>query len=76
MSDADEFRVDREDPSLITFGHGIHYCLGAALARAELRIALPRLSKKLDGYELDRANVTWKESLALRGPATIGLSRR
>lgn len=41
--DPDEFRIDREDRQHLAFGHGIHYCLGAPLARLEAGIALPRL---------------------------------
>lgn len=39
----DEFRIDRDDRQHLAFGHGIHYCLGAPLARLEAGIALPRL---------------------------------
>jgi cytochrome P450 len=43
----DEFRLDRELSRHVAFGMGIHYCLGAPLARAEARIALNAL---LDRY--------------------------
>lgn len=66
--DADELKVDREDPAPLTFGHGIHYCLGANLARAELRLSLPPLLNALDGHVVDPARITWRESIALRGP--------
>ena len=39
----DEFRIGRGDPDHITFGAGVHYCLGAPLARLELEIAVDRL---------------------------------
>jgi len=41
--DADEFDVTRADKSHIAFGYGVHYCLGAPLARLEATIALPAL---------------------------------
>ena len=51
--DPDSFRLDRDLGSHLAFGHGIHYCLGAPLARAELRAVLNGL---LDRYaNLDRA---------------------
>ncbi|MDT0306365.1 cytochrome P450 [Streptomyces sp. DSM 44917] len=41
--DADRFDITRPAPEHLAFGHGAHYCLGAPLARAEARIALPAL---------------------------------
>ncbi|WP_344419922.1 cytochrome P450 [Amycolatopsis minnesotensis] len=41
--DADRFDITREDKSSLAFGHGVHYCLGAPLARLEAEIALPAL---------------------------------
>jgi cytochrome P450 len=39
--DADELRLDREDPRSISFGYGIHHRLGASLARLEMRVGIP-----------------------------------
>lgn len=41
--DADEFDVSRADKASLAFGHGVHYCLGAPLARLEAETALPAL---------------------------------
>ena len=54
--DADVFRVDRPATELrkhIAFGHGSHACIGSALARAELRIALRTVLTRLPGLDLD-----------------------
>jgi cytochrome P450 len=49
----DEFRLDREGPSRhIAFGSGAHFCIGAPLARLELRIALQALVRQLPGLAL------------------------
>ncbi len=61
------FDITREpagQPQL-TFGAGIHFCLGAALARAELQEALPLLARRMPGLALDGA-ITWK-------PNTVGI---
>jgi cytochrome P450 len=73
-SDADELRLDRPDPKPISFGFGAHHCLGAALARMELRLALPPLLNALGDYTIDHAKITWKRSLTLRGPVSIPLT--
>jgi pimeloyl-[acyl-carrier protein] synthase len=73
-SDADELRLDRLDPKPISFGFGAHHCLGAALARMELRLALPPLLNALGDYTIDHTRVKWKRSLVLRGPLSIPLT--
>jgi cytochrome P450 len=55
----------------MTFGSGIHYCLGAALARAELQEALPLLARRMPNLRLD-GPVTWKpEGVGIFGPAHL-----
>jgi cytochrome P450 len=54
VEDPDRFDIARaERPRLTTFGAGIHYCLGANLARAELQEALAFLSARVERLELD-----------------------
>jgi cytochrome P450 len=49
----DDFDIDREPSIAIGFGHGIHSCLGAALARMEGRVALEELAARADRYDVD-----------------------
>ena len=61
MADADRFDIEREVPDgwhLLTFGGGIHYCLGANLARLELTEALAELATRC-------------ETLSLAGPSVM-----
>lgn len=46
------FLVGRGDPSHVSFGGGIHHCLGAPLARIEMDVALARLAARCPGLEL------------------------
>ncbi len=59
--------VPSSQPQL-TFGAGIHYCLGAALARAELQEALPLLARRMPKLAVDGV-ITWKpEGVGIFGP--------
>ncbi|GAA3523989.1 cytochrome P450 [Amycolatopsis ultiminotia] len=50
--DAGRFDLAREDKASLAFGHGVHYCLGAPLARMEAEIALPALFARFPGLVL------------------------
>ncbi len=57
----------------LTFGSGIHYCLGASLARAELQEALPILARRLRDLAVD-GEVTWKpDTFGIWGPQHLPL---
>lgn len=69
--DPDRFDITRRsaEPHL-TFGGGVHYCLGAALARAELQEALPILAQRLPGLRAD-GPATWRTGALIRGPEQL-----
>lgn len=64
--DPDRLDVRRTDVQPVSFGGGIHFCLGAALARLEGRFALQGLMRKFSRIELAE-EPTWKTSLTLHG---------
>ena len=64
----DRFQLSRTGPAPLTFGYGVHYCLGAALARLEATVALRRILAR--GPRLADA-VTWRDTLAIRGPLHV-----
>ncbi|MEO5727331.1 MAG: cytochrome P450, partial [Byssovorax sp.] len=63
----DQFDIDRTPRTNLAFGHGIHFCIGAALARTEARIALEELILQIRGVRVTRAP-TWNMSMTVRGP--------
>lgn len=76
FDDPTELRIDRPDPRPISFGHGIHHCLGAALARLELRVALPAIVDELGDYTIDPSDITWKQLSTFRGPARLRVTHQ
>jgi cytochrome P450 len=71
--DADRMDLERQDaPAILTFGGGVHYCLGANLARRELADALRVLASRLSNPR--RAGTApWKPLLGMTGPTTLEL---
>lgn len=51
--DPDRLDIDREIPVALGFGQGIHFCLGASLARLESRVALEEFARRFPRYALD-----------------------
>jgi cytochrome P450 len=54
FEDADKFIIGRKENRHIAFGEGIHYCLGAPLARLEAKIAMEYMTENFDSYEILR----------------------
>jgi cytochrome P450 len=65
----DTLDVEREPNKHLSFGHGIHYCLGAALARLEAQIAINTLLNRMPDLRLKGSpeSLRWRRSLILRG---------
>jgi len=68
---ADRFDIGRDTAGHVAFGHGIHHCLGAALARLEARVALEELLPVLGDYETDKAGSQRVHSGNVRGFARL-----
>ena len=68
----DVFDVDRASTvQHLGFGHGIHVCLGAALARLEMRVSLEEILAVMPGYEIDEDRCTRVHSGNVRGWASV-----
>ncbi|GGV77027.1 cytochrome P450 [Streptomyces thermoviolaceus] len=70
FDDPDRFDIRRATGGHLAFGHGIHYCLGAPLARLEARIAIRSLLERFPDLALDAhpAALTWRTGMLIRGP--------
>ena len=71
FENAEEFDITRRPNRQIGFGHGIHFCLGAPLARLEGRIALARIVERLGEIECDLEGPARIDSLVLRGLSAL-----
>jgi cytochrome P450 len=69
--DPDRLDITREGPAtMLTFGGGIHYCLGTHLARAELTEALTVITRRLPNPR-SSGPAPWKPLIGITGPATL-----
>lgn len=67
------FQPNRRGPAPLSFGHGPHYCLGAALARLEIITALRQILPR-QPYLANEP--TWRDTRAIRGPQTLPMALR
>jgi cytochrome P450 len=69
----DRFDINRAENSHISFGHGRHFCLGAALSRLEVQVTLELLVEKLPELRLavPPNEIVWTEGLITRRPKTM-----
>jgi cytochrome P450 len=65
--DGEQFNIQRQQRSQLVFGHGIHTCVGAALARIEGRVALDEILKRFPEWEVDYDNAELMSTSTVRG---------
>jgi cytochrome P450 len=72
--EADRFDVHRHFDHHVSFGYGIHFCIGAALARMEGRIALEEVLKRFPDWQVDHDNATRLHTSTVRGWVNVPVS--
>ncbi|KMO68067.1 cytochrome P450 [Mycolicibacterium obuense] len=72
--DPDVFDIDRTSEHQVAFGRGIHFCLGAALARMEARIALDALLNTVPNWEVDLTSARRLRSGPIRGYTSLPIT--
>ena len=71
VDEPDRFDVGRSEVPLLSFSSGIHYCLGASLARLEGRVVLEGLLDRFETWTPLEETPPWKPRLTLRGLARL-----
>jgi len=67
FADGDRFDVTRKIDHHLAFGYGLHFCLGAALARLEGRVALDEVLQRFPSWEVDWDNAKQARTSTVRG---------
>ena len=70
----DTYDIHRSTDRHVTFGYGAHFCLGAALARMEGKVALTEVLRRFPTWEVDRSAVTYVATNTVRGPSSAPVS--
>ena len=73
-AEADRFDIHRERQGHVSFGYGVHFCIGAALARLEGRIAIEETLKRFPAWEVDFEASKRQHTSTVRGYSSIIVS--
>ena len=76
FADPDRIDITRDPNRHVTLGHGVHYCLGAALARLELRVAVSSFLKRFPDYRLASDKIVYMDRTASRRPTSVPVFAR
>jgi cytochrome P450 len=71
FSDGDRFDIHRKIGHHLSFGYGLHFCLGASLARLEGRVALDEVLRRFPEWEVDYPNAVQARTSTVRGWETL-----
>jgi cytochrome P450 len=74
FSDPEKLEISRDEGMPLSFGHGIHFCIGAALAQAEAEIAFTTLLERTSNLRMLDEVPAWRSNLSFRGLNKLPLS--
>jgi cytochrome P450 len=74
FEDPDRYDLRRDTSESLAFGKGTHFCMGAALARLEARVALEAVHARLPDFEIDPAGLVRVHSPNVRGYASMPMN--
>ena len=74
FADPDRFDVERRFDRHVTFGYGVHFCLGANLARLEARVVLEETLARFPTWHVDESAVELVRTTTVRGPSRVPIT--
>lgn len=74
FSEPDKFLISRRENRHLSFGLGIHFCVGAALARVEAQLAFGQLLERWPTMRLADETIAWRDSLGFRCPQRLHIT--
>ena len=75
FDDPERFDIRRKPNRHLSFGYGIHFCIGAQLARVEAEVAFKHLLPLINDVELVSGDLDWDDNFVLRGVKSLLLRR-
>ena len=75
FSNPDTYDIARTDAGNVSFGHGMHFCIGAPLARLEARIAIRQLIERIPRIKVIEPLPRYAELFAVRKPLELWVSK-
>ena len=76
FDDPERFDIRRKPNRHLSFGYGIHFCIGAQLARVEAEVAFKHLLPLIKDVELVSGDLDWDDNFVLRGVKSLLLRRQ